>query len=260
MSFHAGVPWAAIHDYLLDVESAENRNEFLSKVVAGIERLIPWDTAVGVYSASSAEYLFGRGLGAKANQEYNSYYRLTIPFLRDTDFPLSRENPNVVVNWTDWRNTEFSTDFSRPNGFTYSLARPLPGTKLSLSFHRSAIGGSFSNSECQTLSILNHHLNNLYLLFDRYARSQEEVPSMEELADRFPLLSKREAEVLMWQSLGLSAPEIATKLFVSERTIESHMAHIYEKIEVHNKRDAISKVLGFSRRTVPSVKKLEAHA
>jgi hypothetical protein len=32
MSSYAGVPWTAIHDYLLDVESAENKNEFLSKV------------------------------------------------------------------------------------------------------------------------------------------------------------------------------------------------------------------------------------
>jgi DNA-binding NarL/FixJ family response regulator len=94
------------------------------------------------------------------------------------------------------------------------------------------------------LAIATAHINNLYSLFDRVLQPRGNLVSAEEVADRFPTLSKREGEVLMLQNLGLTAPEIAARLFVSDRTVESHIAHVYEKLDVHGRREAIDRVRG----------------
>ncbi len=56
-------------------------------------------------------------------------------------------------------------------------------------------------------------------------------------------LTRREIEVLKLTAIGLSAKEIAKKLFISERTVQGHLASVYEKLGVGNKAKAIIKAL-----------------
>jgi DNA-binding CsgD family transcriptional regulator len=51
-------------------------------------------------------------------------------------------------------------------------------------------------------------------------------------------LSRREIEVLRLVADGRTAAEIATELFISKRTAEHHVAHIYTKIGVANRAAA----------------------
>ncbi len=55
------------------------------------------------------------------------------------------------------------------------------------------------------------------------------------------LLSNKETEVLLLISKGLTTKEIATQLFVSTRTIETHRANILKKLEVKNTAQLIKK-------------------
>jgi two-component system response regulator NreC len=55
------------------------------------------------------------------------------------------------------------------------------------------------------------------------------------------VLSNKENEVLVLISKGLTTKEIATKLFVSSRTIETHRANILKKLEVKNTAELIKK-------------------
>jgi DNA-binding CsgD family transcriptional regulator len=53
-------------------------------------------------------------------------------------------------------------------------------------------------------------------------------------------LSGREAEVLMYLSIGRSRKFISEKLFVTEETVKSHIHSIYQKLDVHTKEEFIA--------------------
>jgi pimeloyl-ACP methyl ester carboxylesterase/DNA-binding CsgD family transcriptional regulator len=52
-------------------------------------------------------------------------------------------------------------------------------------------------------------------------------------------LSRREREVALLASRGQTAPEIAERLFLSRRTVESHLAAVYAKLGVESKTELI---------------------
>ena len=52
-------------------------------------------------------------------------------------------------------------------------------------------------------------------------------------------LSSRELEVLRFLVKGLSNPEIAKKLLVSESTIKAHVSSILRKLSVKNRIEAV---------------------
>jgi LuxR family maltose regulon positive regulatory protein len=54
-------------------------------------------------------------------------------------------------------------------------------------------------------------------------------------------LTKREREIITLISRHLQNKEIANKLFISAQTVKKHTNRIYQKLNVHNRRDAIAK-------------------
>jgi DNA-binding CsgD family transcriptional regulator len=75
-----------------------------------------------------------------------------------------------------------------------------------------------------------------------YARQQIDVarrdPSPRVRQQRPGGLSRREIEVLRLVADGRTAGEIATQLFISSRTAEHHIDHIYTKIGVSSRAAA----------------------
>ena len=56
-------------------------------------------------------------------------------------------------------------------------------------------------------------------------------------------LTKRESEILELLVDGLSNQAISDKLFISVETVRNHIRHIYEKLQVHSKSQAVVKAL-----------------
>jgi predicted ATPase/DNA-binding CsgD family transcriptional regulator len=54
-------------------------------------------------------------------------------------------------------------------------------------------------------------------------------------------LTSREREVLRLLPLGLSNKEIGRALFITERTATTHLAHIFAKLGVHNRTEAVAR-------------------
>lgn len=56
-------------------------------------------------------------------------------------------------------------------------------------------------------------------------------------------LSEREEEILQYLSTGYSTKEIADRLSVSVNTIRTHLKHIYEKLHVRSRTEAVIRFL-----------------
>ena len=61
---------------------------------------------------------------------------------------------------------------------------------------------------------------------------------MSEAAKRAVRLTYREIEVLSLIAQGNSSKDVADTLYVSKRTIDFHLAAIYDKLQVHNRVQA----------------------
>ena len=67
-----------------------------------------------------------------------------------------------------------------------------------------------------------------------------ETEPMEDIQEeRVVRLTKREVEVLTLVLEGKSSREVATVLYCSKRTVDFHLARIYEKLQVSNRVQAM---------------------
>jgi len=56
------------------------------------------------------------------------------------------------------------------------------------------------------------------------------------------MLSSREKEVIALLAKGLSYQHIATELLISHETVKKHISHIYRKLNVNSKVQALIKI------------------
>ncbi len=63
-------------------------------------------------------------------------------------------------------------------------------------------------------------------------------------------LTKREAEILELLSRGLSYKDIAEVLFLSPDTVKKHVYHVYEKLHVSNRIEAVNLYFGRNNPTI----------
>lgn len=65
--------------------------------------------------------------------------------------------------------------------------------------------------------------------------------------DESVVLTAREEETLVWLTKGYSNKEIADKLNLSIETVRSHLKHIYEKMHVRSRAEAVARYMSGSR-------------
>jgi DNA-binding NarL/FixJ family response regulator len=56
-------------------------------------------------------------------------------------------------------------------------------------------------------------------------------------------LTDRELEVLRWAARGLTNYDIAQRLYISVRTVEAHLTHIYNKLGVSSRTEAVVRAM-----------------
>jgi DNA-binding NarL/FixJ family response regulator len=69
-------------------------------------------------------------------------------------------------------------------------------------------------------------------------------PASTSLGTSLDVLSKRENEILEMLSTGLLYKEISEKIFITTETVRKHVYHIYEKLHVTNRVEAVNKYFG----------------
>ncbi|HVA02102.1 MAG TPA: response regulator transcription factor [Acidimicrobiales bacterium] len=75
------------------------------------------------------------------------------------------------------------------------------------------------------------------------AAQREPQPSRPALSSTRPLISKREEEVLRLMATGVSIPEAARRLFISVKTVKNHLSSIYQKLDSHDRAQAVLKAM-----------------
>jgi DNA-binding CsgD family transcriptional regulator len=66
----------------------------------------------------------------------------------------------------------------------------------------------------------------------------QDTVELDSRSDRRPNLTRREQQVLRLLAEGRSDPEIAATLFVSRRTVATHVANLFRKLGVHSRAAA----------------------
>jgi len=74
-------------------------------------------------------------------------------------------------------------------------------------------------------------------------RRRKEVSAVSEIKTKLNLLTAREKEVLDLVVAGLASKQIAIELHLSQKTVESHRAHIMEKLQVGNVAELVNMVM-----------------
>lgn len=73
-------------------------------------------------------------------------------------------------------------------------------------------------------------------LLQRFA---EQRPTNDEHALRLADLTEREREILVLIGQGLANPEIASRLFIAEQTVKSHITRIFTKLHLRDRVQAV---------------------
>jgi DNA-binding NarL/FixJ family response regulator len=76
------------------------------------------------------------------------------------------------------------------------------------------------------------------------ARKVIEKMRLNEATNKLEILSLRENEVLQYLAKGLLYKEIAARLNIATNTVRQHIHHIYEKLHVQNRAEAVNKMYG----------------
>ena len=75
-------------------------------------------------------------------------------------------------------------------------------------------------------------------LLHRFKKDTPAAPSQPTVVDDGGL-SEREREVLLFNAKGYTVGEIANKLHLSAHTVATHVKHIYRKLAVHSRTEAV---------------------
>ncbi len=73
----------------------------------------------------------------------------------------------------------------------------------------------------------------------RFTGRAQPAGSAEAQGDAFTGLSSREREILAQLCEGWSNQQIAQRLFISEKTVRNHVSHVFDKLGVHTRAQAI---------------------
>jgi DNA-binding NarL/FixJ family response regulator len=89
-------------------------------------------------------------------------------------------------------------------------------------------------------------------VFEEIAHSQ--MAERVELGDDdvISTLTKRETEILKLVAEGLTNEEIGKKIFISEKTVKTHLTNIFDKLKVNNRFKAALLIMGHAGTTDPS--------
>jgi len=187
-----------------------------------MQAVIPFDETTGIFRMSDNLNLCGIGHDEVCTAEYNNYYRKIRPC-----------TPQQIIDWYRM-DGEFVTDFALPYGHYRACRSAVAGHSIWISVIRSRLGPRFSDEDADTLTFIDDYLNHLLAGFEKGPPPGPGL-STTEIAQRFDSLTPREAEICSMVASRFNTAEIAARLFISRRTVENHVASVFDKLDVRSR-------------------------
>ena len=144
---------------------------------------------------------------------------------------LKPVNPDILyMMCTVYEEDEKIFEALRAGASGYILKKTAPG-KLLDAIKELSEGGAHMSSQIA---------RKVVEAFSKAKPTTEEAASADDIA----ALSNREKEILELLSKGMLYKEIANSLYISPETVRKHVYHIYEKLHVNNRVEAVNKYFG----------------
>ncbi|MDR2771564.1 MAG: helix-turn-helix transcriptional regulator [Clostridiales Family XIII bacterium] len=253
---HDALPWDKIHEFLIDCGSIRNPKDFSEAVVKKIVALIPFDQARVYYVDDEEdvcdEYLLN--VSKRWSSLWREYYSKLENGCHGLYAHIKRNGSELVLpcvedrfyDYTDTRDGgEYLTDYIRPQHLKYSLGFGMSDNcgalKCAISLERVS-PCRFTDRELRIADCVQPHIFNLHR--NLYAA----VLSRPSEAERKAPLTPRESEIAGLIRTGAGTETISSKLFLSRKTVYTHIAHIFEKMDVRNRQELMVKL---NRRRTP---------
>jgi DNA-binding CsgD family transcriptional regulator len=241
--------WVKINDFLVRVGAEHTVQAFRKSILSGIGDLIPFGASAAWFEMGSSRpnaLCESIGIPDEWVIAHNTHYYKIAPQYSDLD----RRRVNFA-NYRLFQNTEYYQGFLHPLGVRYGAGiilhdlRGYPSLALCLTDPKY----EYEKDRCvlSALETIQPHLENYYSYLNLIENQNgiEFFPT--ELQYGCRTLSKREAEVAELLCRRLTFAEIASRLLLSRRTVESYAANIYEKLKVRNRRELIVKLSSQNR-------------
>lgn len=227
------LPWRAVNDFLADIGTARSTTELGALALERIGRLVPHDWGAGVFQYRSGKVppcvRITPG-GEEFRRHFNGYW------LRRFPLPLDYVAANRIIDFGLWEDSEYYQDFLRPARIRWAAGS---WGSYQVSTYRTASSPRYTEREAAILEVLGPHLRNLYAHLATIERLSRPGLTAAEIRPGGAPLTRREVEVVRCLARRMSAREIGSVLVASPRTIERHIANIYEKLGVHSRVDLL---------------------
>lgn len=118
--------------------------------------------------------------------------------------------------------------------------RPTPDSKVTFVLARS--DPIFTDTDRNLAAVLQPHFVRAYEVAARAGErrgSEDDPASASSLLQRRFGLTRRQSELLYWLARGKSNREMATIFGISARTVDKHLQHVFEKLDVDSRHAAL---------------------
>ena len=230
--------WKGLYELLNDLIREKSTFSLLDDLFHHIDQLVPADNGIAFFDFKDNIPFCRRctNYSTVKVQEFNNYYNRIVPIHYSPD--TKKLGP---VNWKEYKNTEYDSDFNVPLNIGYSLGCGFPNNILGINhilvINRTRHSSQFSDKDIRNYLLLIGLFSELFSREEELEYCENSMINKVELLPGNKPLSRREAEVCQMLCHRWSIKEIADHLNISPRTIECHCLHIYQKLNIFNRKE-----------------------
>jgi DNA-binding CsgD family transcriptional regulator len=242
--------YQAVLGFMRQLYAVDRVDDFPRRAILGIGRLIPCDilTYNEIDTRRQRARMVEEPAGVIDDQEVATFEHHAHQHPLITHYAQTRDSrPRKISDFlslSEFRRLGLYQEFFGKLPISYQMAVTIPSSRelvIGIAVNRSA--HDFSERDRAVLDLMRPHLVQAYRNAAERATLRERAETAEQAMSSAPgrqlsCLTKRERDVLVLVAEGKTNPQIAEHLRLSSRTVQKHLEHVYEKLEVRSRTAA----------------------